>query len=65
MYYLERACEIQVAAGRSDDTLIMAEKPTEVLAKKLQALRASGRYGELEWESLQRLLKKKGSDHAR
>jgi ribulose-5-phosphate 4-epimerase/fuculose-1-phosphate aldolase len=65
MYYLERACEIQVAAGRMEDTILMPEKPTQTLATKLQALRASGRYGEVEWETLLRLLKKKGSDHAR
>lgn len=64
MYYLERACQVQVAADRADETIDMAEGPSAALATKLQALRRSGRYGEIEWESLLRMLKRKGSDHA-
>jgi len=65
MYYLEQACKIQVAAAAMGEALSMTAPVREELATKLRKLRASGRYGQLEWESLQRLLRKKGSEHAR
>lgn len=65
MYYLEQACKIQAAAAAMGEMLPMTAEVREEIAAKLQKLRASGRYGQLEWESLQRLLRKKGSDHAR
>lgn len=65
MYYLEQACKAQVAAAAMGETLPMTAEVRQEIATKLQKLRASGRYGQLEWESLQRLLRKKGSDHAR
>ena len=65
MYYLEQACKAQAAAAAMGEMLPMTAEVCGEIATKLQKLRASGRYGQLEWESLQRLLRKKGSDHAR
>ena len=66
MYYLERACQVQVAAaGANDETIDMMPDVRAQLAAKLSALRTSGRYGVREWETLLRQLDRRGSDHRR
>jgi ribulose-5-phosphate 4-epimerase/fuculose-1-phosphate aldolase len=62
MYLLETACQIQTAAG--DGELI--EVPKNVREKAIARYEekfASGSYGDLEWESLLRMLDRDGADY--
>jgi ribulose-5-phosphate 4-epimerase/fuculose-1-phosphate aldolase len=66
MYYLERACQVQVAAaGAADVSLDMPEEAQAALATRLRALRSSSRYGQPEWQTLLRLLERRGADYRR
>ena len=62
MYFLETACQIQTAAG--DGELI--EVPEPVRSKSIARYKAmfdKGTYGDLEWESIVRMLDREGSDY--
>lgn len=61
MYYLERACQLEVAS-RS-----LGEAPVEIdaevvrkAAERKTRMRASGTYGALEWESVLQMLERRG-----
>ncbi|MCG8542702.1 MAG: class II aldolase/adducin family protein [Alphaproteobacteria bacterium] len=64
MYYLETACQIQTAAG--DGELI--EVPEPVRSKAIERYKAwseEPNYGDLEWESMLRMLDRDGADYQR
>ena len=64
MYYLDQACKVQVAATTSsDENLEMPKEAQQALSARLKELRKSGRYGQLEWQSLQRMLGRRGIDY--
>lgn len=61
MYFLETACQIQTAAG--DGELI--EVPEPVRSQAIARYKGNfdkGTYGDLEWESLLRMLDREGAD---
>lgn len=64
MYYLELACQIQttaIAGGEAATTI--RDEVIEATAALNAERRASGSYGELEWESLLRMLERQGADY--
>lgn len=64
MYYLEQACQIQTAALAAGEPLVMIrDEVVEATAELHAARRASGVQGELEWQSLLRLLERQGADY--
>ena len=64
MYNLEQACQIQTAAVASGEPLVMIrDEVIEATAALHAERRASGSFGELEWESLLRMLERQGSDY--
>ena len=66
MYYLEQACQIQTAAVAGGEPLFMIRDEVVEATAELQARRrASGSHGELEWQSLLRMLERQGADYRR
>ena len=66
MYYLEQACQIQAAAVAGGEPLVMIrDEVVEATAELHTKRRASGVQGELEWQSLLRLLERQGADYRR
>jgi len=64
MYYLELSCQIQTTAVAGGEPLIMIrDEIVEATAKLTAGRRASGVQGELEWESLLRMLERQGADY--
>ena len=64
MYNLELACQIQTAAVAGGEPLVMIRDEVIEATKALHVeRRASGSYGELEWESLLRMLDRQGADY--
>jgi ribulose-5-phosphate 4-epimerase/fuculose-1-phosphate aldolase len=64
MYYLELACQIQSAAVAGGEPLVMIrDEVVEATARLHAERRTSGAHGELEWESLLRMLDRQGVDY--
>jgi len=64
MYYLELACQIQSAAVAGGEPLVMIrDEIVQATSELAAARRASGVHGELEWESLLRMLDRQGLDY--
>jgi len=64
MYNLELACQIQSAAVAGGEPLVMIRDDViEATAALHRERRASGNFGELEWESLTRMLERQGADY--
>jgi ribulose-5-phosphate 4-epimerase/fuculose-1-phosphate aldolase len=64
MYYLELACQIQTTAVAGGEPLVMIRDEVVAATTELQAeRRASGSHGELEWQSLLRMLERHGADY--
>ena len=64
MYYLELACQIQAAAVAGGEPLVMIrDEVIEATAALHSERRVSGNYGDLEWESLVRMLERQGTDY--
>ena len=64
MYYLEQACQIQTAAVAGGEPLVFIRDEVVQATAELHAKRrASGTHGELEWQSLLRLLERQGADY--
>jgi len=64
MYNLELACQIQTTAVAGGEPLVMIRNDVvDATAALTVARRASGTYGELEWESLLRMLERQGCEY--
>lgn len=64
MYYLELACQIQaVAVAGGEPVVMIRDEVVEATAELHRKRRASGTQGELEWESLLRMLERQGADY--
>jgi hypothetical protein len=64
MYYLELACQIQSTAVANGEPLIMIrDEVVEATARLHGERRASGSHGDLEWQSLLRMLERQGADY--
>jgi ribulose-5-phosphate 4-epimerase/fuculose-1-phosphate aldolase len=64
MYYLELACQIQSTAVAGGEPLTMiGDDVVEATGELHRERRASGTYGELEWQSLLRMLERQGADY--
>ena len=65
MYFLERACQIQVAAAcMKEDPLEIAESVQQEIAERMLKVRRKGDYGDLVWQSLLRMLERRGDTYA-
>ena len=65
MYFLERACQIQV------DAACMREQPVEIeetvqreVARRMREVRKRGDYGDLVWQAVLRMLERRGDTYA-
>ena len=66
LFMLERACQIQMSVGGSrSEPEPIPEETRRGFAVKMKARHDSGMLGHYEWDSMQRLLGRLGSDHAR
>jgi ribulose-5-phosphate 4-epimerase/fuculose-1-phosphate aldolase len=64
MYYLELSCQIQTAAVAGGEPMVMIRDEIVKATTELTAgRRASGTHGELEWQSLLRMLERQGADY--
>ena len=64
MYYLELSCQIQTTAVAGGEPMVMIrDEIVKATAELSVARRASGTHGELEWESLLRMLERQGADY--
>jgi ribulose-5-phosphate 4-epimerase/fuculose-1-phosphate aldolase len=64
MYYLELACQIQSTAVAGGEPLMMIGSEVVAATAELHSgRRASGAYGELEWETLLRMLERQGAEY--
>ena len=64
MYYLELACQIQTTAVAGGEPIIMIrDEVVKATAELTAAGCVGGFYGELEWESLLRMLERQGADY--
>lgn len=64
MYYLELACQIQTTAVAGGEPMVMIRDDVIKATAELHAgRRASGAHGELEWESLLRMLARQGAEY--
>ena len=65
MYYLERACEIQVcAACMNGEPLEIEASVYEQIADRMREVRRRGDYGDLAWKSILRMLERRGDRYA-
>ena len=61
MYYLERACQIELATRALDEPPVtIADSVITRAAERMRRLRAEPTYGNLEWESVLRMLDRQG-----
>ncbi|MGI9334558.1 MAG: class II aldolase/adducin family protein [Gammaproteobacteria bacterium] len=66
MYYLEQACQTQIAAQALNEPLrLIGEDVQQATAELWRERRASGEFGALEWASLTRMLDAQGADYRR
>jgi ribulose-5-phosphate 4-epimerase/fuculose-1-phosphate aldolase len=66
MYYLEAACQIQTSAQALNEPLRLIGEDLQASTARLhQERRASGRYGEVDFASLKRMLERRGEDYCR
>lgn len=66
LFMLERACQIQMSVcGSGIEPDYVPEETRKGFALKMKARHDSGMLGHYEWASMQRLLARLGSDHAR
>jgi ribulose-5-phosphate 4-epimerase/fuculose-1-phosphate aldolase len=64
MYYLELACQIQTSAVAGGEALLMIRDDVQrATSEHLAARHANGPRGELEWQSLLRMLHRQGADY--
>ncbi len=65
MYFLERACQIQVdAACMKEDPLEIEESVQQQIAARMRKVRRNGSYGDLVWKSIVRMLERRGDTYA-
>ncbi|MBE09279.1 MAG: class II aldolase [Rhodospirillaceae bacterium] len=65
-YYLEKSCDIQVAAqGLGDEIILMDEEIVEDKEGRRRAFREAEDVGRMEWDALIRQLDRNGSTHRR
>lgn len=66
MYYLELSCQIQTAAVAGGEPMVMIrDEIVKATADLTAERRASASDGELEWQSLLRMLERQGADYRR
>jgi ribulose-5-phosphate 4-epimerase/fuculose-1-phosphate aldolase len=64
MYYLELSCQIQTTAAAGGEPMVMIrDEIVKATAELTAGRRASASHGELEWESLLRMLERQGADY--
>jgi ribulose-5-phosphate 4-epimerase/fuculose-1-phosphate aldolase len=64
MYYLELSCQIQTTAVAGGEPLVMIrDEVVKATAELTAGRRASAAHGELEWQSLLRMLERQGADY--
>ena len=66
MYYLEHACQIEVASrSLNEEPVHISEDVLREAAARKRVRRASGAYGQREWISVLRMLERQGIDYRR
>lgn len=64
MYYLEQSCQIQTAAIAQNEPLVMIrDEVQQATFEMMKNNQSEANYGDFEWESLVRMLERKGMDY--